>query len=243
MTGTIQLQLLNGKTVDITLKRKRIRNLYLKILPDTTIELSVPLRADFGEILKFITEHKKWIEKTILKFKDNETVKDTVFSGGVVTILGIKYFVFVYQSTVDKVIKDGFTICIYSTKYQDNAYIKKQYEKYFCGNALRYFETTLDKYYPEIQKYNIAKPILKAKVLKSKWGSCLPKERKITLNLLLYKTKTECVEYVVLHELTHLLFMGHSKQFYNFIQNIMPKYKEIEKILDYEYSGILLNSK
>lgn len=241
MTRTIQLKLFNGKTVDITVKRKRIRNIYLKVLPDTSVELSVPLRADSGEILTFLTEHKKWIEKAILKFKDNETIKDTVVSGGVVTILGIKYFVFVYRSNADKVIKDGFTICVYSTKYQDKEYIKKQYEKYFYENALKYFEMVIDKYYSEIQKYNIAKPILKVKILKSKWGSCLPKERKITLNLLLYKTKPECIEYVVLHELTHLLFLGHSKQFYKFIEKIMPDYKTNEKMLDYEYSSILLN--
>lgn len=242
MTENIQLQLLNGKIINVTVKRKKIRNIYLKILPDTSVEVSASLRTDFDEISKFLAGHKKWIEKTILKFKDNETVKDTVSSGGVIIILGIKYFVFVYQSTVDKVIKDGFTICIYSTKYQDNAYIKKQYEKYFYETALRYFETTLDKYYPEVQKYNIIKPILKVKVLKSKWGSCVPKDKKITLNLLLYKTRPECIEYVVLHELTHLLFIGHSKQFYDFIQKIMPNYKAIEKMLDYEYSNILLDN-
>ena len=241
MTEIIHLQLLNGNIIDVTVKRKRIRNIYLKILPDTSVEISVPLRTNFDEISKFLTEHKKWIEKTILKFKDTDTVKDNITSGGVVSILGTKYIVFVYQSNTDKVIKDGFTICIYSTKYQDDIYIKKQYDKFFYENALKHFETVLDKYYPEIQKYNIQKPTIKIKILKSKWGSCVPKDKKITLNLLLYKTRPECVDYVIIHELTHLLFLEHSKQFYNFIQKIMPDYKINEKVLDYEYSNILLN--
>ena len=242
MTEIIQLQLLNGKIINVTVKRKKIRNIYLKILPDTSVEVSASLRTDFNEISKFLAGHKKWIEKTILKFKDNDTIADNICSGGVAAILGTKYIVFIYKSNVDKVINDGFTICIYSKKYQDNDYIKKQYEKYFYETALKYFEIILDKYYPEIQKYNIIKPVLKAKVLKSKWGSCVPKDKKITLNLLLYKTRPECIEYVVLHELTHLLFIGHSKQFYDFIQKIMPNYKVIEKMLDYEYSNILLNN-
>ena len=239
MTEKIQLQLLNGKVVDVTVNRKRIRNLYLKILPDTTIEVSSPLRTDFNEISKFLAQHKKWIEKNILKFKDNDTIKDNIVSGGVVSILGTKHIVFIYQSNTDKVIKDGFTICIYSRKFSDTAYVKKQYESFFYENALEYFKILIDKFYPEIQKYNIVKPMLKVKVLKSKWGSCVPKDKKITLNLLLYKTRPECVEYVVLHELTHLLFLGHSKQFYDFIEKIMPNYKTNEKMLDYEYSNIL----
>lgn len=241
MTETIHLQLLNGNIIDVTVKRKRIRNIYLKILPDTSVEAVTPLRTDFSEISKFLTLHKKWIEKTILKFKDSETLKDTVSSGGMVTILGTKYIVFVYKSNKDKVITDGFTVCIYSTKYQDDVYIKKQYEQYFYENALKHFEMLFDRYYPAFQKYNIEKPKLKVKILKSKWGSCVPRDKKITLNLLLYKTRPECIEYVVLHEFTHLLFLSHSKQFYNFIQNVMPEYKTIEKMLDYQFSNILLN--
>jgi len=242
MTEKIQLSLLNGKNIDVVIDKKRIRNIYLKILPDTTVTVSAPLKTDIVEIYKFLNSHKKWIEKNILKFKDNERTTDTIANGGIVTLLGTKYIIFVYESKLDKVTKDGFSICIYSTNHNNSDYVKKQYEKYFYDCALEYFKNLVDKYYPIFQKYNIQKPVLKVKILKSKWGSCVPKDKKITLNLLLYKTMPQCVEYVVLHELTHLLFLGHTKQFYNFISETMPEYKKFEKMLDYEYSNILLNS-
>ena len=75
--------------------------------------------------------------------------------------------------------------------------------------------------------------------MKSRWGSCIPSRNKVIFNLNLIKTPMCCIEYVVLHELSHLKYQNHSKNFYNFISIFMPDWKERKKILNKEFMGIV----
>jgi predicted metal-dependent hydrolase len=71
---------------------------------------------------------------------------------------------------------------------------------------------------------------LKFRRMKRRWGSCSSK-RDITLNLYLYNTSKELIDYVIVHELAHLVQMNHSKKFHNIVNFYMPNAKELEKDL------------
>ncbi len=235
------LRLSDGTSTDVLIERKKIKNYYMKILPDLTIIVSVPLRLDINIIYKFIDSHKKWIEKSINKFKKakQDNIKDTLINGGTVKILDNQYIVYIYSSNENKIIFDGFTINIYSKKVNDANYLQKQYNEFLKAEAYEYFKKILNKYLPIFQKYNVPKPVIKIKPLKSKWGSCRPNTGEITLNLHLYKASAQCIDYVILHELTHLVHSGHKKRFYNFLEKYMPNYRETEKQLDTEAARLL----
>lgn len=66
------------------------------------------------------------------------------------------------------------------------------------------------------------------------WGSSIPKKNRITLNEYLLKANIRYIEYVVLHELTHLLYPNHNSDFYDFLTSQMPDWKERKKQLDTE---------
>ena len=66
------------------------------------------------------------------------------------------------------------------------------------------------------------------KQIKYAWGSCSNK-RNITLNSELIKYSEQAIRYVILHELCHLKYMNHSKEFWNLVENYMPNYKKIKK--------------
>lgn len=66
--------------------------------------------------------------------------------------------------------------------------------------------------------------------IKYAWGSC-SSNRNITINQKLANKKEEITEYVVLHEMCHLKYMNHSKDFWNLLENHMPEYKKYRKIL------------
>lgn len=68
--------------------------------------------------------------------------------------------------------------------------------------------------------------------MKSRWGSCTIQKRTIRINLQLAKKPEECVEYVVVHELTHLLEASHNKVFHAYMKQFLPDYKEREKLLN-----------
>lgn len=73
--------------------------------------------------------------------------------------------------------------------------------------------------------------------MKSRWGSCTIQKKTIRINLQLAKKPEECVEYVVVHELTHLLEASHNKVFHAYMKQFLPDYKEREKLLNGRLPG------
>lgn len=232
---------LSNSTIKILIERKKIKNYYLKILPDSSVTVSVPLFMDIDKICDFINTKKKWIEKTVNKFNAVKilSVKDNISDGGTVKILDAQRIIFIYESKENKITLDGFNLYIYSVKFRNSEYVEKQYNDYLKKSSTEYFESVMDKYYPVFAGYGVIKPKLKVKFMKSKWGSCMPASGRITLNVHLFKASAECVEYVIFHELTHLLYPDHKKNFYDFMKKHIPQYKVIEKRLDSEAVKLL----
>lgn len=88
------------------------------------------------------------------------------------------------------------------------------------------FTEILDKVYPAFIPYGIARPKLRVRTMKSCWGSCLVNKGIITLNRKLLMKPRECIEYVMVHELCHFIHPNHSKEFYKFMEQFMPDWKE-----------------
>ena len=66
------------------------------------------------------------------------------------------------------------------------------------------------------------KPSLRIRLMKSRWGSCIPSKNAVTLNIRLIMYPRECIEYVIAHELCHLLEANHSAAFYSHLTAFMP---------------------
>ena len=85
-----------------------------------------------------------------------------------------------------------------------------------------------------VKKYSIELGVVPKKVrirdIKYAWGSC-SSNKNITINMRLAKKDEEIIEYVILHEMCHLIYMNHSKEFWKLIEKYMPKYKENRKRL------------
>ena len=85
-----------------------------------------------------------------------------------------------------------------------------------------------------VKKYSITLGVAPKKVrikdIKYAWGSCSSK-RNISINMQLAKKEEKVIEYVVLHEMCHLLYMNHSKDFWKLVERYMPRYKEYKKML------------
>ena len=88
------------------------------------------------------------------------------------------------------------------------------------------FTKILDEFYPAFISYGVKKPTVRIRTMKSCWGSCLVNKGIITLNRKLLMQSRECIEYVVVHELCHFIHPNHSKEFYKFMEQFMPDWKE-----------------
>ena len=101
------------------------------------------------------------------------------------------------------------------TKEIINSWYRKQGKILFEKLLIKYLEITNKK----INKFNV-------KTLKSNWGSCNYNKKIINLNSELMKKDIRFIEYVILHEIAHLVHPNHSKAFYSYIENFMPDWKE-----------------
>ena len=77
------------------------------------------------------------------------------------------------------------------------------------------------------------------KKMKTRWGTCNIEEKRIWINYELVKYPIECLEHIIVHELTHLLETNHTLRFYALLEKYYPNYKKNDKVIK-EFSKILM---
>ena len=90
-----------------------------------------------------------------------------------------------------------------------------------------------------MEKHKIPKPKIIIKKFKAKWGCCIPKKQIIEFSMNLVKTPTECIEYVVVHELAHFKYIHHNSEFYSFVRLFCHDWKNRRNLLNKKYGGII----
>ena len=219
--------------INITVLKKDIKNLHLNVLPpDGNVRVSAPKRMDDRSIRFFIISKLPWIEKHVDRFKEQprETSKNY--------IMGESHY-FKGERYLLNVIEYGGKphIAINNKKYID-FYVKKdmnreQKERVF----LRWHRKELGKELSNIliEWQNIMGVGIKEwriKQMKTKWGTCNTKAKRIWINLELIKKPVYCIEYIVVHELAHLLEKNHNKTFYGYMDKFMPQWKSYKQELN-----------
>lgn len=200
-----------GLSVLINFKTN-VKSMRLRVGKDAKITLSMPFYSTQKMALSFLEIHKIWLENTYKKALANLPKDDE-----------IKFLGQIYKIKFDENFKEPFF---------DGEFVftpnLKSLERFKKTRAKELFLELVSHFQPFINK-----PIKRIVIRNSKtrWGSCNHKKGYINLSLRLIEKPLSAVRYVVLHELTHLLYPHHQKSFYDFIEKIMPDYKKQEQIL------------
>ena len=193
---------------EIKESKKAVKYLRLKVRQSGEISLSIPLCAKENHILEFLEKNLEWLRKTSAKIKAKNSAKNE----NQVEFLGLNY-----ELIIDKK-ASGVSIELFSIKAASKADFRR-----FCDEkAKELLNASIARFAPLI-----ARPInhISFKHMRTRWGSCNKAKGYINLNLDLITKKKEFIEYVVLHELAHLVYANHSKDFYALISKHMPDYK------------------
>lgn len=204
--------------MDYEIIRKKIKNVYIQI-KDGKVIVRAPYKLNEKEIKKLVDEKKEWISKQLVK-QENKNLKE---ENGL-EILGKLYPIIEHTSDNDYIDINENEVNIYlNDKSKRNSLIKQLYRK--CAQK-QYIVTTQKM----MEKTGLEPNSWRVKDIQYAWGSCTNKKN-ITLSLNLIKKREELIEYVVVHELCHLKYMNHSKDFWNLVQRYIPNYKECRKEL------------
>lgn len=226
----------SGNRVPVELERKKMKTCRLRVYPEQTVRLSIPVRVSTKWAEAFLREKSGWIEAKLEFFQKTAgaAAEREIRDGASVKLLGEDMTVAVSECKKDHVHQEEkiIYICVRDTENQEK--VKAVYEAWRRGRAKAIFEDRVDHWYPVIEKYGIEKPRVAVRKMRTLWGSCSVHRNVVTFNLSLIQARIPYVDYVVLHELAHFIYPNHGKGFYDFLSEHMPDWKERKSGLNRE---------
>ena len=214
---------------DVKIIKKDVKNITLKVRPNGEAILTAPNSAN-DEHIKFIMQKRaKWIAQKRAFFASFKMPEKEYVSGEDFRYLGRSYRLKVLQSKEERVkLQRGYLELFVKDKSDLKRKENLIYEWYH-EKAMLYFFNILQEF-NKIVKQDIKS--VKIRQMKTRWGSCNPYKSYINLNIELIKKPKACIEYVVFHELAHLLYPNHSKKFYDYLSLYMPDWQKRKEILE-----------
>lgn len=192
---------------------------------------------------EFVIQKANWIKKQQkLCFELNDKKESSNFENNdILYFLGNKFKLKVIPNEKNFINfnEEYLELNIKSRYINNKTYIENTYNKVLREIAFEIFSKLVIKYQEKMSKYKIKIPDIEIRKMKSRWGTCFTTKNKIVLNLALIKTPISCIEYVVVHELSHFKYQNHSKNFYNFVSLFIPDWNMRRQILNKEYGFVI----
>ena len=217
--------------IDVQINKKNIKNMHLSVKPPLgKVVVSAPLLMSQKSIENFIRLNSGWIRKQQEKFVNQSRMSARQYvSGETYYIWGKQYFLeFVPAAKRDFKI-DGNKIVLSmkenTTAGQRERFVREQFRKILTEQLERLipkWEKTTGLYCNSFQ----------TKYMMTRWGTCNSKAKRIWINLQMVEKPLECLEYVILHELTHLKISNHGKDFIANMDKYMPDWKDKKNLLN-----------
>ena len=212
LDGDYMIYQLGNETYNVEIIKKGNKNTYIRIKEDLTIQVTTNFLVNKSDVKALLDRNTSFLEKTIEKRK-KELKKNESFN-----YLGKKYDIVIFNYANDVDIEEN------------KIYVKdlKTLEKWYKKQMIKVFSERLEYNYNLFEE-NIPFPKLKTRNMKTRWGVCNRKTTSITLNTNLMKESIDKIDYVIIHELSHLVYFDHSNKFWSVVGKYCPKYKQIRK--------------
>jgi len=230
MKGSLQY---GTKEIVFTLAYQNRKSLGIKVHPDTTVHVLAPVDTNETDILKKVKAKAPWILKQVDHFNSFRpaTPPRRFINGETHLYLGRQYRLRIIPDTVDVIKVYRGQVRIHSINPTTDG-LEKQLQKWYRQRASFIFEEMLEEVLPKFKKYKIQKPALIIRKMSKRWGSCTP-SGKIILNTELIKAPKGSIEYVIIHELCHLVHRNHTKLFFSLLNRMLPDWKKWKERLEY----------
>lgn len=224
-----QIQIEN---LTVILERKNIKNMYLRVLPPNgEVKVSAPFFISDNDLIDFIKSRREWILKKQQLILDKNIKAPVKYQNGETHYLWGKPYTLqlVKNTSVKRVLIDEAKSMMY-LPVPPRSTIKKREQilmEFYRNELKKEIPPVLDKCTKIVGKRPAEVSVRKMK----NWGNC-KKDGRITLNLKLATKDQICLEYVMIHELCHLIEFNHGKKFKKLMDEFCPDWKIIKKRLN-----------
>lgn len=226
-TSVLQIQ-----GLEVLVWRKKIKNLNMRVLkPDGQVRVSVPLNVLDHLIEQFVLDRIEWIHEAQQRVENMPlTPKLQYVSGEIHQVFGTPHELVVLTAKgKHRILSKDKKIYMYVGSRTTTANRQKLLNQWYRTQLLALAEKMIAKWQPIIGK---KVKECRIKNMKTRWGTCHVFDARIWLNLKLAHYPQSCVEYIVVHEMTHLHERLHNKRFHALMDGFMPEWPERQKLLN-----------
>ena len=222
-----------NRTIEFDLEYSNRKSLGITVNPDKTVYIKAPADTEYSNIIDQIKKKGRWI----LKQKDHfesflpNTPERKYVSGETHLYLGKQYRLKLFEDETERVKMIRGYIQVFTKDRTDKERIKGLLSSWYRDHFEKKVNDHLEANLEYFQRYKLGRPEIRIRKMKKRWGSCTP-QGQIIINPEIIKAPGRCIDYVIIHELCHLIYPTHSKEFYALQTKIMPDWKKWKFRLD-----------
>lgn len=214
--------------------RKNVKSrVLIKVHPDGHVVVTAPEERSDDEIIRAVQKRSRWIYRHLhdsLSRNAHKTPRQYV-SGESHYYLGKQYLLKVIEHPHSrpcvKLLRGKIEVVV---REKDPSKVQALLAEWYRVRAKAVFSQRMDEML-KLALWVSQRPPMHILYMQTRWGSCSPAGR-ISLNPYLVKAPRECIDYVILHELCHLVEHNHSKRFYRLMSQVMPNWEVLKTRLD-----------
>jgi hypothetical protein len=218
--------------ISIDVVQKDIKNIHLSVHPPTgRVRISAPLRLNLDTIRIYAVSKISWIKKqqTKLLKQKRETRRDYINLESHY-YLGKRYLLKVieYNNTPNVIIQHNHILL-----YVRNHTVREKRKEIMNNWYRQRLKEIIPDFITKWEKIlNVTIDDYGIKRMKTRWGTCNRKAKRIWLNLELAKKPIYCIEYIIVHEMVHLLERYHNEKFIAYMNKYLPRWKYLKEELN-----------
>lgn len=209
--------------------RKRMQ---IVVKPDLSVRVDAPNGFSGDEVINALRSKARWIIRQLGEFEDFHPLPTPhkFISGETFVYLGRQYRLKVQEGERVPAKLHGRFLHVMVPDRQDSGSVRRAVDTWYRLRAGEVFRRYLSTCMEVASRHGIKEPQLTIREMRTRWGSCTAAGR-VTLNLRLIHAPVHCIEYVVMHELCHLVHHDHSPRFFRLLTRCMPDWERRRSLL------------
>jgi hypothetical protein len=214
------------RIIPYTLRYEPRKTLGVTVHPDLSVVVQAPPGTPQADVESVLQRRARWIAKRLddyARYSPDLPPREYV-SGETHRYLGRQYRLRVMDGEPESVSLDGQFILV-SVRDRAKGRVETLVKRWYRARAREVFSERLAACYPRIEQLGVALPALAVRKMRTRWGSASPSGR-ISLNVKLVQVSTLLIDYVVLHELCHLVEPHHGKGYYELLSRVLPDWRQ-----------------
>ncbi|MDO7853203.1 M48 family metallopeptidase [Hymenobacter convexus] len=219
--------LYRNQSLHYTLVFRSRRTIGFAVRPDGSVHISAPAGTSPEWVAQQVLRKADWILKHQETFASRPAPGPSrrYEAGSPHFYQGQPYALRFVEARRPGVALEGEELVLSSPAPLTEAQTEALLHAWYARQAGPLFAESLARVWPRFAEFNLPRPTLAVRQMRTRWGSCTPRTARIRLSPELVRARPECLDYVLLHECCHLLVGDHSKAFYDLQARLLPDWE------------------